>query len=272
MKPAARVPDLQGGPGRPSGLHHVPAQCEHHGQKHVALGAERRDARTGPLLPRRGRLGQNRRESLYLRGRPTQGHGRRSGRTDPRQGRRTVVRAGRRLGRRFDGQRMERRSGSGPRLRRRADRGPDRPALPGCGVRRPDARRIRTLEPRLPDQVRDRRRLHLYDLRQRFRSRRQGKVHLGGQRDRSVHGRRRIHRSLRRQYPSVAGSDPPRRDSRRNEPVFHDARPQRQPIPDRHGRIHRLRQSLRLDAPDPSRTAASIRTAWRIRPRIRSLP
>ena len=33
-------------------------------------------------------------------------------------------------------------------------------------------------------------------------------------------------------------------------PVFHGARPQRQPIPARHGRIHRLRQSLRLDAPD----------------------
>ena len=44
--------------------------------------------------------------------------------------------------------------------------------------------------------------------------------------------------------------DPPRGDSRRNGPVFHGARPQRQPIPARHGRIHRLRQSLRLDAPD----------------------
>lgn len=172
-----------------------------------------------------------------------------------------MVRAGRRLGRRLDGQRMERRSGSGPRLRRRADRGPDRPALPGCGVRRPDARGIRTLEPHLPDQVRDRRRLHLYGLRQRFRSRRQGEVHLGGQRDRSVHGRRRIHRSLRRQYPSVAGSDPPRGDSRRNGPVFHGARPQRQPIPARARSNSPSATIPPSRCPGSSRTAASIRTA-----------
>ena len=133
-------------------------------------------------------------KSLHLRGRRIERHGRRSGQSQSRLGRRALVRRGRRLGGRLDGQRMERRGGSGPRLRRCADRGTDRPALQGCDVRRPDPRGVRPLEPHLPDQVRDRHGLHLHGLRQRFRSRRQGEVHLGGRRNRSIHGRRRVHR------------------------------------------------------------------------------
>ena len=94
-------------------------------------------------------------------------------------------------------------------------------------------------EPHLPDQVRDRRRLHLYGLRQRFRSWRQGvKFTSSGQRDRSVHGRRRIHEaSGDNTLQSLAVTLP--RGIPAERAGISCARP-RGPIPARHGRIHRL--------------------------------